>query len=41
MNGFRGIHPIIDHEVIFPVNHIDIEYYILEYNILLALVWTL
>ena len=28
MNGFRGIHPIIDHEVIFPVNHIDIEYYI-------------
>jgi hypothetical protein len=28
MNGFRGSHPIIDHEVIFTLNHIDIEYYI-------------
>ena len=28
MNGFHGNHPIIDHEVIFTVNHIDIEYYI-------------
>ena len=28
MNGFRGIHPIIDHEVIFTLDNIDIEYYI-------------
>ena len=28
MNGFRGLHPIIDHEVIFTLNNIDIEYYI-------------
>ena len=26
MNGFRGLHPIIDHEVIFMLNNIDIEY---------------
>jgi DNA polymerase elongation subunit (family B) len=39
MNGFRGLHPIIDHEVIFTLNNIDIEYYIdrsitLEHEIL-------
>jgi len=28
MNGFRGNHPIIDHEVMFILNNIDIEYYI-------------
>ena len=39
MNGFHGIHPIIDHEVIFTLNNIDMEYYInrsitLEHEIL-------
>lgn len=28
MNGFRGVNPIIDHEVVFMINHVDIEFYI-------------
>jgi len=28
MNGFRGTCPLIDHEILFTLNDIDIEYYI-------------
>ena len=28
MNGFHGNQPIIDQEIIFTLNNIDIEYYI-------------
>jgi hypothetical protein len=28
MSGFCGISPIVDHEVVFTVNHVNIEFYV-------------